>query len=129
MKSFFILLLSLILIGITIGIDHLSKHFYLYWQTGWIDASVHFLGGLSATLFFSWVYFYTNLFKNPLPRKKSTLVLFVLYILIVGILWEIYEYHFGFSFFSQYFVSDTISDLSMDVLGGLLAYFLTTFLI
>ncbi len=127
MKSIILFTISILLVALTVSFDHLAKHFYLYWQSGWIDQAIHFLGGLSATLFFGWFFYYSNYFK--VTNKRATFIIFIIYILLVGILWEIYEYHFGIIHYSPYFFRDTVLDLLMDLLGGLLAYFLTAIII
>lgn len=58
----------------------------------------------------------------PQLEHRKISVALIIYLLLVGGLWEIYEYKAGLTFYSIDFIFDTISDLSMDLCGGLFAY-------
>ena len=126
MKSFFFLLLTIILICATLSLDVLAKHFYLYWTTNWIDQSIHFLGGISVGFLFLWFFIFSGLFKSSNLNTKGARTSFLIYLSIVSILWEIYEYRIGLTHYSIPFIFDTISDLSMDLFGGILVYLLAS---
>ena len=55
----------------------------------------------------------------------------ILSVFIIGILWEIYELYFDITSFSDgmFYVTDTISDIIMDISGGFLGslYAIRTF--
>lgn len=129
MKSFLLFTLSFILVAITLIIDYFSRHFYLYWQLSWIHPIAHFVGGLGSTLFFAWVCFFSGFFPNLKIKSKTTLITFLAYVLIVGSLWEVYQYKFGLVYYSPIYISDTLFALGMDILGGLSAYFLASIII
>lgn len=57
-----------------------------------------------------------------LPQNSSALFVALLGGLLVGILWEIIEFWFGVSKLGPNFITDTITDLSMDVVGAFIAY-------
>ena len=124
MRAFLFLILSLLLATTTFLIDILARHFYLYWTTSWLDLFVHFLGGLSAISLYLWFYFFSGLFKKHNIKDKSFQGSMFVYLIIISILWEIYEYHVGLTHYSAAFVFDTISDLAMDLCGGIFGYLL-----
>ncbi len=95
---------------------------YLHWTIWWIDIILHFLGGLSVALFFLWFCATKFDLKNWSSRKILFAVLGC--VILVGVLWELYELYFGLTFLSDglsYF-ADTFSDLIMDVVGGLTGF-------
>ena len=117
MNKFIILLGGLFFILLSLSINLLAKHFYLYWQSGWIDSLAHLSGSIGVTLLFFFFY----------PRGDLFLSLF--FILLVGIAWEVYEYQAGLVFYSSSYLSDTLSDLFFDLLGGFLVYYSVNFLV
>src|SRR5947207_394722 len=93
-SSFFLFASALLFIGVTILLNSVARHLYWYWQSGWIDSLAHFCGGLGATLLFLWFCFFSGLITPP---TKSKVIFFssLFYALIIGILWEIFEYKIG----------------------------------
>lgn len=100
-------------------IDIVANKFYLYWTYDWLDALMHFLGGMLVGSFF--ILITRSGARVMLSHHKVLLVTF-LAAFFVGILWELSEYGFGISHWSPLFVADTVSDLGMDIAGGLTAY-------
>ncbi len=96
---------------------------FLYWTIPWYDILLHFLGGL-------WVgvgvicILYTSGYaqKKPWLIRLRPFIVFGI-VLVVGLLWEAYEYIFKLTS-SHGYVFDTILDLIMDLLGGLVAVML-----
>lgn len=100
-----------------------ALQFYLYWRFWWFDILIHFLGGLWVGLSFLWLFFqsgFVNIIKN---NKNNNLAVAFLASLFIGIMWEIFEYHFGTVFTdASNYVVDTITDISFDLVGGFAAY-------
>ena len=97
-----------------------ATELFLYWLYPWFDTLVHFLGGLFIGLSALWLFFESRY----IALKRSALRAFVVTlgaIIVVGIGWEIFELVAGIPI-EDNFVADTITDLSMDVLGAMLGY-------
>lgn len=105
---------------ITLAVIHtVATEFFLYWRYTWFDIPVHVLGGVCVALGISILPF----FKIVLPQKYTTLVSYLLIVLMVGATWEIFEYCAGISLIAyEDFFIDTGIDLGMDLVGGVLGY-------
>lgn len=129
MDGFFILmtprLISLLIIFALVALlgvlQQLAFAYYLYWRFPWYDILMHFLGGVVVGAVYLWVV------RHELPaflKKYETFAYVFLFSLVVGILWEVFEYLVGidreFSRATRQF--DTILDLVMDVSGATLSY-------
>ncbi|MCX6755606.1 MAG: hypothetical protein NT068_03690 [Candidatus Nomurabacteria bacterium] len=96
----------------------------LYWYTSiwYFDMPMHFLGGFFIGLLGMYLLPY---FSSPLlmGRLGGGLSIF-LFVLIIGIGWEIFEIIFNNIIAGQYFNTlDTLSYIFFDLSGGLSAYF------
>lgn len=116
-------IIVLLLAVIFFLLDVVAEKFYLYWTYDWLDALMHFFGGVLAATFF--VLVMRAVASSTISRGKVLLVSSVS-ALVIGIAWEIFEHEFGISHWSPLFVADTVSDLSMDIIGGLTAYLVWT---
>ncbi len=88
---------------------------YLYYEIWWLDIPMHILGGLSFALLFISIFNY--------QKKKITFAKLVLVVMMVGILWEIYEYDVHIFFGRDWNgIADTIKDLFDDFLGVSFVY-------
>jgi glycopeptide antibiotics resistance protein len=93
-----------------------------YWSVGWYDIMMHFLGGLW-TLFFALWAVHTE-YATKLVKYVSIKNL-ILFVLVVGLLWEAHEIILRFADPSHPdYMFDTIMDLIMDTLGGILGIFI-----
>jgi len=80
---------------------------------------LHFLGGAVVAMggVATWLYLF--------PETNSDITKIILtalfWVIFIGILWELYEVHFGITFLSDgiVYVRDTASDLIMDICGGI----------
>lgn len=82
---------------------------------------MHFLGGVVVGAVYLWVVRY----ELPAFFKKYETFFYVFaFSLLVGILWEIFEYYVGIDREFSYAVRriDTVVDLIMDVSGATLSY-------
>lgn len=118
------LFIRIFIIIAVIAALHLSAlQFYLYWRLWWFDILTHFLGGLWVAMFFLWLFFqfgFTNIIKND---KENNLKVALLSSLALGLAWEVFEYYFGITFINTPgYVFDTVMDISLDTIGGFVAY-------
>ncbi len=113
----------IILIIILFSVDMIAIKFYLYWSYGWFDKFMHIFGGFLAG---NMVLIGRQTMlqrRSKAPMSNSSVFSVVLFGgLLVGILWEAIEFSFGISKLGPNFVPDTIIDLSMDLIGILIAY-------
>jgi len=112
---------SLVISGAILILHLLALNLFLYWTVEWFDILMHFLGGLFIGIFSSYVLFGSGLFKI----KSHAVILFIVVmasVLVVGLTWELWELFAGLSSVlrDQF---DTVLDLVMDTLGGLVAFY------
>ena len=120
-KNSFILIFFLVLIIAVL--NSIGNSFFLYWKFWWFDIVMHFLGGLWVGLSALWVYFFSGYFKDIKRNKKNIFFISLFSVLIIGLGWEVFEYIIKVNFSDNY-ISDTVSDLIMDICGSVVAYFL-----
>lgn len=83
----------------------------------WLDIPMHIWGGF----LFGSLFIFCSDFKN----SKSSWVLILLFVFIIGFVWEVYEYIHDIYYVVQWGGwLDTIKDLCDDLIGGAIAYFL-----
>lgn len=82
---------------------------------------MHYLGGFWVAIVFLWLYYYSGLFENPKGSNLRILLLAFLSALVIGILWEVFEYQTGMIFWPED-KTDSYMDLVFDLLGSLSAY-------
>jgi phosphoglycerol transferase MdoB-like AlkP superfamily enzyme len=112
------LLLSLL------GLIHTSAIVYFwYWQFPWLDVSVHFLGGLTVGFFVLWFVF-RLLGPAHVLWTRGSLYIVLLTVILVGVLWEIFEYNVGISRGSN-FAFDTSLDMVMNIVGAVTAVYIS----
>ena len=105
---------------ITVALAHLvAIHFYLYWTYRWIDNPIHALGGVTVALGVSILPFLGVTILEKFPPFWTTF----LCVLFVGVVWEIFEITTGIMVFEPGYVTDTVSDLLMDCIGGVIGYY------
>ena len=96
---------------------------YFYWKFWWYDIMMHFLGGAIVSAILLWVIMYE--FPESLRTIYFRFAPVVLFVLVVGIVWEVYEYHIGIDreYSHTYWRLDTAKDLFDDMVGGVVAAF------
>ncbi len=106
--SFAILAVSFLYLDLWAGFS------YTYW---WWDSYEHLLGGIVVGLFALWL-------GTLRFRYRISLMHTVFFVLVIGLLWEGIEvvYPLGKSIWFSYGV-DTVKDLILDVLGGVIAWY------
>ena len=116
---------GVLIILVAIAANFLLGFGFNFYHFSWFDVVLHFLGGLGVYLVLS-SYFQKDLVNLSWLHRT---ILLVGTTAMVGIIWEFAEYSFtvipailplpwdGFSFIGD--LPDTLSDLSLDILGGL----------
>ncbi len=120
-----VLRVTLFLIAIsTLAITNFfATTYFLYWKYSWFDMPMHFLGGVCVALGFAILPF----FRITLPPQYRTLLPYLLFVFLIGIGWEVFEYVNGISLASadERFLTDTLEDLFFDLLGGFVGFFVS----
>lgn len=92
----------------------------LYWFFPILNRAIHFAGGVWVALVSVWLFALQGRPVRILPILAS--------VVFVSIGWEIFEVAIGMTNESNY-VLDTVLDLCMDVLGGLVGFFAARFMV
>jgi hypothetical protein len=102
------------------GLHLLALKLFLYWTTNWFDIPMHFLGGLLIGLIMVFVCYVSGYFNFPTTHQGSVFAVVLGGVLVVGLAWELWEIFVGLTdvIADQ---ADTILDVIMDMLGGLVA--------
>lgn len=95
----------------------LALEFFLYWRYLWLDVPMHILGGVVAAL---GVFVLSDL-RAPIPQHWFKFWPVLISVLVIAILWEIYEIKIGVLILDNYRL-DTAADLSFGLLGGVIGY-------
>jgi hypothetical protein len=102
--------------AIVLGLHILALERSLYWTLSWFDIPMHILGGFVIGLIV--------LAGLDMLIKETHHVLIVvstlLGVLVVGLVWELWELFVGFSLVNKD-LPDTVLDITMDMVGALLA--------
>lgn len=106
----------LFVIGIS---DFFANSLYLYWTVWWFDMVMHFISGVCVGM--AGVLFWQYIFEKNLSFSKAIKV-GVISAFVIGIGWELFELYFEVTSFSDgvLYITDTTSDVILDVCGGLL---------
>ncbi len=99
-------------------VNALATIFSLYWRIRWLDMPMHFLSGFwigSVALWF--------LLQNTRNRYLSVFLISVGAVFIIGSLWELFEFNVNPIVYMavQNGVTDTVSDMTFDIIGGVVA--------
>ena len=78
----------------------------------------HMLGGVSVAFGILLV----PAFIEPIPKKYFGFVPVMSMVFVVGILWELFEVLTGIMIIESGYLIDTLSDLSMDLVGATIGY-------
>lgn len=98
-------------------INFIANKLYWYYSIWWFDMPMHFLGGLFIGLGCLWF-----LYSKDRPHELSWRLVLKIFlgVLLVGVLWEIFEIIFYQIIAQSPFNSlDTIHDIFFDLAGGL----------
>lgn len=109
-----LLFAQLLVVVLLYFVQIVAINLYIKAEHDWYFSLSHVLGGLWAGLFFAWVLSWF--------RLSSKVWWCVLFALICGIAWEVFEVVSGtLTPNSLYYIFDTANDLVLDALGGLCA--------
>jgi hypothetical protein len=102
------------------SVDFVSRTFYLYWSTRWLDTVSHFLGGVAIGLLTLW---FISLFKKIKFSKLEVVLWSVAGTMIIGVGWEVFEYLLNIAgpSIGETYTFDTTLDLSADLIGAIVA--------
>jgi hypothetical protein len=121
-RSLFIRLFFLL---VAIAVVHwVATYFYWYWTIPWVDKFPHFSGGLLVSLGTLWFVYLSGYIKwGFLQNRRFALAYALAASLLIGLLWELFELEFGITTMqTTNFYENNISDILMDVSGGLIGY-------
>lgn len=108
------LLCVAVLATVFAALQYLAFKYYFYWIYWWYDVLMHGIGGLVVGAAACW---WLTHEARLTPRLGTVLGI----TLLIGILWEVFEYVIGAPREAAY-VFDTLSDIGMDLVGGLIAW-------
>ncbi|MHB1330426.1 MAG: hypothetical protein ACYCY6_00450 [Minisyncoccota bacterium] len=110
---------------VAVGLLHqLGSIYALYWDIAWFDTMVHFVGGLSMGFLFLWVWNVSGFVGKSIPTRRISLISVFVFVAIVGIGWELFEYFFNIANPTKgNYIGDTTLDLFADLCGGIIAGF------
>jgi hypothetical protein len=110
--------LGVVLIGIIIAIIYALSIFYsLFYEIWWLDIPMHFLGGLWIALLSAWFFSHFSFFYSRKGNTKFVWSTLVFLVILIGVLWEIFEYTTGIAALPSEYWFDTLLDMVMDFLG------------
>lgn len=96
----------------------ISIHFYLYWKFIWIDIPIHFFGGAVVAL----GVFTAKDFIRTIPDRFLYVVPVMAAVIIVALLWELFEIAIGIPITEPGYALDTMIDLVVGALGGFIGF-------
>lgn len=109
---------------IVVALDQFARAYHLYWSIYEFDSIVHFFAGITTSLFWLWLYFFSGFFNPQKRNLKQFILVAILGAILVGVSWEIYELIFKQTLVAKVDYSyDTAMDLLMDLLGALAGCF------
>lgn len=115
-KFLFVTFLAVILVGV---LHFVASAFYYYWTIIWFDNLMHFLGGLTIGLLSLWIYF--SIYKDSNLTRKQIIARSLLFVIVVGVGWEVFEYVNDIAQSAESYSRDTAQDLVADIIGAILA--------
>ncbi len=105
-----------------VGLGHLlALRDSLYWRYSWFDMPIHFFGGVVVALtFFFLVRFFT---RHSLYLRTGRLYTWGAFLasLIIGLMWEVFEWRAGLTVLNERTAVDTSGDIFMNVAGAIFA--------
>ena len=99
-------------------IHAVSIHFFLYWKFLWLDIPIHFFGGAVVALGM----FTAQDFIRSIPDRFLYVVPVMAGVIIVALLWELFEIAIGIPTTEPGYALDTIIDLCVGIVGGFVGF-------
>ena len=102
-------------------LHYMALSLYLYWTVSWFDILMHLLGGVLIGLIAAFVSYTSGYFHFPREHQGAVFAMIIGAVLVVGMAWELWELFLGWTdvLADQ---RDTMIDIAMDTLGGMIAY-------
>jgi hypothetical protein len=94
----------------------LQNHYFYYYE--WLDIPMHIAGGFLIGLIFSFILSVLEDRKIYILRTRDKIMDLFLFVLVIGIGWEVLELTSNFTFEASRSLGDTLGDLLMDLVGG-----------
>ena len=119
LKLLFILIWVLALIHMT------AEYYHLYWTVRWFDIVTHFFGGVWVGIATIWLWNFSGYIRKAHLPTKRTVYVALLGGLVVGLVWELFEYvvwFFTWEGLPLNYIPDTLLDLVMDFAGSLVGF-------
>jgi len=114
---------EIVILAVVVAFLHkMALSFHLYWSVWWFDILLHFLGGVTIGVIALFVFFTSGYIKYPSRHQIVVLSIVLGSVFIVGLVWELWELFAGFSNVIED-CGDTITDLVVDLIGAVTAYF------
>ena len=104
-----------------LALGFLYKIAAAFWNVRWFDSLMHFLGGLSIGLISLWVWFVSGLFGREVPSRKQVFVAALVFAMLAGVWWEVFEFVNGIAHPIGNYPLDTFNDVLADFVGGVVA--------
>lgn len=98
--------------GLALGMavtQYYALALYWYWTYWWLDIVMHATGGVVIG----------TIVATYVSRRAVWVIVLTL---VVGVLWEVFEYVLGISRVEPHFQLDSTLDLVMDIVGACIAY-------
>ncbi|OHA88257.1 MAG: hypothetical protein A2653_00765 [Candidatus Zambryskibacteria bacterium RIFCSPHIGHO2_01_FULL_43_25] len=95
----------------------------LYFIYGWLDLVVHFLSGIAIGVTFLWLYMKQALKNGQRKTFAKVLLVSIFTALLIASAWEVFEFKIGLTFTSNNYAFDTLTDILITVVGGLISAF------
>lgn len=116
-------------LGAALIVVHVIAVFYEWYHIySWLDIPQHFAGGVLAALIFYWTAYAHPRFFKLVPGSPIPIILVLSWTALLGVLFELAEFTYDIlvygylnlsKFPSQLGLTDTMVDLTLDLLGGL----------
>ncbi len=101
-------------------VNALAQYYYWFWTMRWFDMPMHFVGGMWLAGVAIWWRFFSGKFPDARIELPNFLAWGVGAAFLVGLAWEAYES--VVAILTKGYINampDTLSDLVLDILGGL----------
>lgn len=112
-EQFYLIMVLLIFLFI---FNNIAAKLSLYWIYRWLDIPMHFIGGALVTWFcFVAISWFRKDFYIPW-------IYALIFSFGLGFVWEIIEFYMKFGQMIPEYCLDTVKDVLMDIIGGLVFY-------
>ena len=105
-------------LGLLAVLHYFALEFFLYWKFVWIDLLMHFFGGAVVAL----GCFTVKDFIREIPVRLLYVVPVMSAVLMVALLWELFEIYIGVPAFEPGFGVDAMLDIISALVGGFIGF-------